>query len=496
MGSSGKQLRLHQIDAITQLRESLKSGKKRPVLKLPTGSGKTLIAANIIASAREKGKRVLVIVDAIELIDQTVAAFYDEGLHSMGVIQAKHPMTDYSRPIQIASVQTLARRQCPEFDLAIVDECHAVYETVRKLIEENPEKPFIGLSATPWAKGLGLLYDDLIQPASIRQLTDLGYVAKLKAYAPAHPDLTGVEVRAGDYDDMQLSKVMRGEKLVADIVSTWRELGDDRPTLCFCVDLAHAEMMRDRFEDAGISAGYIDGSTEPLDRKAIRRQLDAGRIKIVCSVGTMIKGVDWKFGTVIDAQPTKSLMRHVQKLGRLRPFPEWDSAIVLDHSDNLLRLGLPIDIHREKLDTTKKGEKATEQEAEVKALPKACPQCAQLAPKIDRRCSNCGFEGKRFSDIQEGTGSLVEVGGNSSGPKKPEWSAEAKERTFRELLGWCVEKGKPVQQASGKYKDRFGHWPPRKHGLSPLPPSLDTEMWIKASQIRYAKRMERLRGRA
>lgn len=490
-----KTLREHQVRAIDQLRESLRSGRKRPVLKLPTGSGKTLIASRIISSAVGRGKRVLFVVDAIELIDQTVAAFYNDGLHGIGVIQANHPMTDYSRPIQVASVQTLARRDCPPFDLCIVDECHARYATVDKLMSDNPTVPFIGLSATPWAKGMGLLYDDLIQPASIRELTDAGYVAKLRAYAPAHPDLTGVKVRAGDYDETQLSRVMRGETLVADVVSTWKQLGENRPTFCFCVDLAHAETMRDRFEQAGIGAGYIDGKTPVIDRKAVRRDLESGKIKVVCSVGTMIKGVDWVVGCIIDAQPTKSLMRHVQKLGRMRPHLEWEYALVLDHSDNLLRLGLPMDIHRSELCKAAKGEKQTK-EAETGALPKGCPKCSAVRPAGTKVCPACGFEPVRHSDMKEGAGSLAEVGGAGSGPKKAEWSPRAKELCYRELLGWCQIHNKPERQAAGKYKDRFGHWPPKKNGLAPLLPSTDTEMWIKASQIRYAKAMERKNARA
>lgn len=482
-----KELRPHQHKAIDQLRESLRTRHKRPVLRLPTGAGKTLIAAKIIANAVAKGKRVLFVVDAIELIDQTVTAFYAEGLHGIGVIQAQHPMTDYSRPIQIASVQTLARRQCPPFDLCIIDECHSRFVAHDKLMEANEAVPFIGLSATPWARGMGLWWDDLIQPASIAELTEAGYVARLEAYAPAHPDLSGVKVRAGEYDDVALSTVMRGEKLVADIVSTWKQLGQDRPTLCFCVDLAHAEMMRDRFEQAGVGAGYIDGKTEIVDRKAVRRRLEAGDIRVVCSVGTMIKGVDWKFGTVIDGQPTKSLMRHVQKLGRLRPFAEWDTALVLDHSDNILRLGLPIDIHRDTLDTTKKGEKPDAPEAEAKALPKGCPQCSAIKPPGVKACPACGFEVKRHSDLSEGAGALSLVGGEKTGPKKQDATPFEREVYFRMLLGWALKNGKDERQAAGRYREKWGTWPAKKHGLAPLQPSAEVLSFIKASQIRWAK---------
>lgn len=482
-----KVLRPHQDLAIVQLRGSMRSGKRRPVLRLSTGSGKTLIAAKIIANAIAKGKRVLFVVDAIELIDQTVAAFYSEGLYGIGVIQAQHPMTDYSRPIQIASVQTLARRPCPPFDLCIIDECHSRFKAHEKLMTDNPDTPFVGLSATPWAKGMGLWFDDLIQPASIRELTDLGYVAKLEAYAPGHPDLSDVKVRAGEYDDNALSLVMRGEKLIADIVQTWKDLGQGRPTLCFCVDLAHAEAMRDRFERSGVSAAYIDGDTEVLDRKAIRARLDAGEVKVVVSVGTMIKGVDWKFGTIIDAQPTKSRMRHVQKLGRLRPFPEWPTAIVLDHSDNILRLGLPIDIHCDTLDTSKKGEAPTSQ-PETKVVQKGCPRCSAVKPAGTKVCPSCGFENKRHSDIEEASGALQLVGGDKAGPstKKREPTREEKQAFWSMALHVDQQRQKGGKLAASLYKAKFSVWP-RGMMDSPVKPDGAFLSYEHSRRIAFAK---------
>lgn len=486
-----KILRPHQTSAIELLRASLIKGAKRPILTAPTGCGKTLIATKIIANAQAKGKRVMFVVDAVELIDQTVNAFYSEGLHSIGVIQAQHPLTDYSKQLQIASVQTLARRTPPAFDLCIIDEAHSVFAMHRKLMEDNPTVPFIGLSATPWAKGMGLLYDDLIQPASIAELTELGYVARLAAYAPSHPDLTGVSVKAGEYEDEQLSKVMQGEKLVADIVDTWKRLGENRPTLCFCVDRAHAAAMQERFQREWIGCGYIDGDTPKDQRKAIRRQLEADEIKIVVSVGTMIKGVDWKFGCVIDAQPTRSKMRHVQKLGRLRPFPEWPEAIVLDHSDNILRLGLPIDIHRDTLCTAKKGEKDEAGEAQTKYEPKPCPKCSQIKPAGMKVCP-CGFEFKvQAADIEEGAGTLARIDGKKEGPKKQEATPAEKDQFYRELRGWAALHGKEPRQADGKFKSRFGHWPARKHGLEPIQPSPETLSWITAQNIRWSKSQRR-----
>src|SRR3546814_8481057 len=104
------QLWPHPQQSIDLLRKALASGKRKPMLQVPTGGGKTRTAGAIVELMRQRDKRAVFIVDAISLIDQTVQSFYDLGLSDIGVIQADHAMTDWSKPIQVASVQTLQRR--------------------------------------------------------------------------------------------------------------------------------------------------------------------------------------------------------------------------------------------------------------------------------------------------------------------------------------------------------------------------------------------------
>ena len=106
-------LRDDQARARDQLRQSLASGKRRPIVQAPTGWGKTLLATAIAEDALAKEERVVFVAPALSLIDQTVDRFYAEGITDIGVIQANHPMTNASRAVQIASAQTLARRFRP-----------------------------------------------------------------------------------------------------------------------------------------------------------------------------------------------------------------------------------------------------------------------------------------------------------------------------------------------------------------------------------------------
>lgn len=480
-----KTLREDQTHAIAMLRASIASGCKRPLLQMPTGAGKTVVAAEIFRLARDKGKRCLFIVDAISLIDQTVKRFAEHGLHEVGVVQASHPLTDYSKPIQVASVQTLARRQVPDFDVALVDEAHRVYKAVTWLMEDNPGKVIAGLSATPWTKGLGNLYTDLLQPTSLQHQIDIGNLSPFTVYAPSHPDLSGVKVKAGDYDENDLSRVMGDETLIADVIQTWKAKADGLPTLCFCVDRAHAAAMQARFQHAGVPCGYIDGNTPREEREDVERQLNNGDIHVVTNVGCLTTGIDWAVGCIILARPTKSPALAVQMIGRgLRVNPGIDQCVILDHTDTVLRLGFPTDINRETLCTAKKGEK--QKQVQQGAEPKECPACHQLRKGGACPCGH--VPANRHSDLREGSGALeMLVGGRSEmAARKPKPSD--KSRFYRELLGYCALKGKSSNFALAMFKNRFNEWPHRKHDVQPSNPSPDTLSYIRSRQIAYAKK--------
>ena len=98
-----------QVKALDMIKGSLRSGKRRPQLQAPTGSGKTVIGAHAVTGALEKGNPVAFTVPLLSLIDQTVARFVENGivLDQIGVIQADHPLRRPQAPVQICSVETL-----------------------------------------------------------------------------------------------------------------------------------------------------------------------------------------------------------------------------------------------------------------------------------------------------------------------------------------------------------------------------------------------------
>lgn len=471
-------LRPHQDKSIALLRQSLARGNRTPLLQVPTGGGKTVIAANIINMARAKGNRVAFCVPAISLVDQTVEEFIKEGITDIGVIQANHPMRDLLKPVQVCSIQSL-RKGVIDTDMVIVDEAHRMFDTIGTWIRRT-KKPFIGLSATPWARGLGKWYDDLIVGATMAELIEQGYLSDYRVYAPSHPDLSGVRKTAGDYNQHELSEVMGERRLVADVVDTWLKLGEGRPTLCFAVDRAHAQKLQRQFEQAGIGAGYVDAFTDLIERRHVQGQLARGEIQVVCNVGCLTTGVDWDIRCIILARPTRSEMLFVQMVGRgLRTAQGKADCVILDHADNHARMGFVSDIHYGKLDDGSAEGRQTPERKE--ALPKDCPKCSFVkAPKV-RECPKCGFVPEVRSEIENEDGDLIEV---RRGKQKV--TAEDKQLFWSMANFVDRERGKGGKLAKALYRSKFGVWPKGLRDI-PTPPDSQFLSYEKSRRIAFAK---------
>src|SRR5262249_36276955 len=150
----------------------------------------------------------------------------------------------------------------------VVDEAHRMFHSANAWMDspEMADVPFIGLSATPWTKGLGRHWHKLIIAATTKGLIEAGHLSPFRAFAPSRPDLSKIRTGAGDYHEGDLGKAMNKAPLVADIVTTWLERGQDRPTICFAVNCAHAQALHRQFTVAGVAADYVDGFTDDLER--------------------------------------------------------------------------------------------------------------------------------------------------------------------------------------------------------------------------------------
>jgi DNA repair protein RadD len=484
-------LRPHQEQALDCLKDSLRRGNKRAVIDMPTGSGKTILTAAIVRGALAKNKRVAFTVPTLSLIDQTVTSFRENGiaLSDIGVVQADHPMRRPHAPVQVCSVQTLGRRAFPQVDIAIIDECHQRFLAVDRLMRENLDVIFVGLTATPWSAGLGDVWEDLVSTTSIRGLQADGYLCRTRVFAPSHPDLEGVRIVAGDYDETQLSKRMRGAKIVGDVASNWCLHGENRQALAFCVDRAHAADLHDAFSGIGVASAYIDGNTDRAERLAIMTRFAAGEIKVICSVSTLTTGIDLPNAScLILARPTKSAILYTQIVGRgLRTAPGKVDCLVLDHSDTTLQLGFVEDIRHETLRTAK-GDRARKRRPtpeRTPALPRECLACHLLIPPGAIACAECGKPSHRPSNVIVKEGELSEIGAAQA--KQARQAIEQRE-FLAQLKGFAIERNYAEGWAAHKFKAKFGDWPASHLAIS-TPPTLcgaAVRTWTRGQAIRHS----------
>jgi superfamily II DNA or RNA helicase/RNA polymerase subunit RPABC4/transcription elongation factor Spt4 len=455
-----------QVPGVEGLYQAVREGHTRIVLYAPTGYGKTQVSAHLIARALDKGTRPLFTVPAISLVNQTLEKFEAEGIRDVGIIQANHHRTNPDAQIQIASIQTLVRRHRPDVDFILVDECHLQNRQFNKMLD-SPEWSkviAIGLSATPWTKGLGLRWKKMVVGARIQQLIDAGRLSDFRIYHPRHSaDRSAVKMEKGEFVESSASEVMRSKAIVGDVIEEWQEKGPGNKTFMFCVDRNHAKAQMAAFIDCGFPFGYIDGDTPPGDRDNERgtrkwefARMRHGEIAGIASVRCLIAGVDEDVRCIVDLQLTNSEMVHQQKWGRgIRTAVGKDYLIGLDHANNNGETGLGLfsDIFYDHLDCSKPGDKAPAYSEEKKPpKPRVCTKCHLLVPAGRGVCPSCGEPVRARTNVEQHDGKLGLIDGKKSkGPEKQDF--------YSGLLGLARERGFKDGWAAQRYRERFGVWP-------------------------------------
>ena len=464
-------LRDYQVRALDGLRAQLRAGRRRPLLVSPTGSGKTVTAAELVRSAVAKGSRVLVVAHLKEIIDQTSAKL-DAYSVPHGVIQASHWRRFPNLPVQIASVQTLVRRELPPADLLIIDEAHhARAGTYSKIIEAYPKAPVVGLTATPWrgdGKGLGELFDCVVVAATPAQLIEQGHLVHFGGFSFDLPDLEGVKVRGSDYDAPALEIACNQARIVGGIVDEWRAHAGGVRTICFAVGVAHSQSIVERFRAAGVAAEHLDGETPKQEREAILERLAAGTTRVLSNVAVLTEGWDCPSATCcILACPTKSYVRYLQQVGRvLRPHPESgkDRALIFDHAGCLLSHGLPDEARDYSLEADLKRDDRDQAPGVVQCPPPCgriypaaapfCPECGTLNAKQRRDSAGAGdpeveeVEARRKIAIDE-IRHIRDV------------SLKTQAAEYKRLLKLAEHKGYKIGWAAHQFRATFGDWPRR-----------------------------------
>jgi superfamily II DNA or RNA helicase len=404
------QLRPYQEALVAQVRFQYQLGHSSVLAVLPTGGGKTVIFSHIAQSAARKGNRVCILVHRAELLDQASRSLAAMDVPH-GCIRANRKM-DLTHSVQVASVQTLARRLHlipPDFfQLLVVDEAHHTNAgTWRNVVQHFNAAKLLGVTATPIrgdGRGLGEWYQSMVLGPSSQQLTEAGFLASAKVLAPPGFDASGLRKRMGDFDQKQAAQ--RVNTIMGDCVGHYRKHLPDQTAIAFCCSVAHAEAVADLFKSAGIAAASIDGTMSNDCRQDLLQRLGSGKIKVLASCALIGEGVDVpSVGGCILLRPTESVGLHLQMIGRcLRPL-DGKRAVVLDHVGNTLRLGHHLEERNWSLDGIKK------RDGNAAPSVKVCPVCFATSPSAAQACEECGsiFPAPERHELKQVDGELVEM---------------------------------------------------------------------------------------
>lgn len=398
-------LRPYQQRAIDQLYEWFTKNDGNPCLVLPTGAGKSHIVAALCKQAVQnwKGTRILMLTHQKELIEQNSEKMR---LHwpnaPMGIYSASVGKKQLGEPITFAGIQSIAKKGhlLGHQDLVVIDECHLVNHndegSYRKLLNQlkeiNPALRVVGLTATPYRLGHGLItdkpaiFDDLIEPVAINELIHHGFLSPLKSKL-THTQLSvdGVHKRGGEYIESELQKAVDIEEKNIAIVDEVIGLADNRKAwLFFCAGVEHARHIAEALRFRGITAEVVTGETPKAERANILRDFKDGRIKALTNANVLTTGFDApSIDLIAMLRPTMSPSLYVQMAGRgLRVAEGKTDCLVLDFAGVVQQHGPITAVNPSEAGGNGKGE--------GEAPVKVCDFCFELCHLSAKFCTNCG----------------------------------------------------------------------------------------------------------
>lgn len=390
------------------------------VYVLPTGGGKTVIAAELARRAAEKGNRTLFLVHRRELLRQAVETLETAVPGAfIGVEAAGRPSVPWA-PLHVGMVQSIARRNNDvRPDIVIIDEAHhARAATWERVLARWPDAWRIGLTATPErldGKGLRAHFDHMILGPSIRDLVRDGYLAPTRVMAPyGAMDLDGVRLnKSGEYRADEVAERVT-EKTIAAAAINYHRHAPGRPAIFFGVHTEHSRRVAAELATLGYRAAHVDGNDPAARRDRVMNDLKTGALDVVCNCDLISEGFDAPgCEVVIMGAPTNSVTRYLQMAGRaMRPAPG-KTALVLDLAGNAYLHDDPDQPREWSLD-----DGAGEQRKSGPLRPKKCEGvcCLNCAPpRAPLICPQC----RRRSEAENcshGCGVCPKCGTRAGGP--------------------------------------------------------------------------------
>lgn len=483
-----------QIEVLDQVRNAFKEGHRSVMLYAPTGAGKTEMAISMLKATADNQKRSAMVLDRIVLCNQTSARLQKYNIDH-GVLQSGHWRHRPYEKIQVCSAQTLEKRgSFPGLNLMIVDEAHAQRLQTTQFIAANPDIKVIGLSASPFANGLGKTYTKVVSATTTEKLVQQKRLVPLRVFLAKEIDMIGAKKVAGEWAQNEAAE--RGIKITGDVVAEWVKktteiYGGPKKTIVFCSNVAHGADLAQKFSEAGfnfVAISYKDTDEFKAEAVADFSKPDT-KIHGLIACDILTKGFDVADVCVgISARPfTKSFMSHVQQMGRvMRSHESKDFALWLDHSGNYLRFRDDWDdLYFDGVSELKDGKEKAKKEKDDKEKKEAkCPQCNALWLGKSDTCSCCGYVRPVQSLVQAVPGEMQELSGGRA--KSEKFTAEYKESFYAQLLGYARDKGNSPGSAYYRYKEKFGVGPSMAKPEA-ISPGLEVMNWVHSRNIAWAK---------
>ena len=486
------QLRQYQEEALALLREGFAKGKRAQILYAPTGAGKTEMAIELMRATKAKGNKAAMLLDRVVLCDQTSRRLERYKIDH-GVMQAGHWRYRPYENIQVCSAQTLERRgSFPGLNLLIVDECHQTREQTVEFIKNNPDVRVIGLTASPFTKGLGKIYDHVVSPVTTKELVDQKMLVPLRVFIAKEIDMAGAKKVAGEWSQAEASD--RGMKITGDIVTEWVKktheiFNEPRKTIVFASGVDHGSHLAAKFQEQGYNFICISYRDDEEWKKQVIEDFSKPDTKITGLIATDIltKGFDVPDVMIgVSARPfSKSLSSHIQQMGRvMRGHEGKEFAIWLDHSGNYLRFREDWEeVYEQGVDKLDEGkEKAKKEPTQKEKEAAKCPVCAAFWPSGDT-CLNCGHVRERKNKVIAVEGEMVELSGTVS--------RESKQDFWNQMVWLMRYQGWSKGRASHTYREKFGVWPKGLSDTNPQMLSADTKKFIDKKLHAFLKKIGR-----
>ncbi len=453
-------LRPYQSKLIEDTAEAARQ-HKRVLVQLPTGGGKSIIFAELIRRAKEKGRDTLFLVHRRELIYQAAAHLERVGVQA-GIIMAGEPY--YPAQVQLASRDTLSRRlgrmDLGRFGLVVYDEVHhAPSKTSMQILSRINGAHVIGFTATPIRKGgqlLGDVFDAMVCGPTIPELQSQGFLCGTEYMSLPPPDLSEVETSGGDYTEKGLQE-KAVPQLIGGVVDHYMSYGGKKGIIFSCGQ-KHSHYLREDFARHGREAIVIDSRTKKDERESLEASYRASGEGILINCGIFTEGYDVPdCDTLVLARPMKSLCLYLQMAGRgLRPGPG-KRLLIIDHGANVYRHGFVEDAREWSLEKSKPKDMIEQEQSERIKRYAACPECGSMI--MGKVCHTCGHEVTNF-EIARNVREL-----KNCGLRLVEKKIKARKAPTATLAHWnaitlyCALKGWRIGTAAHRFKARFGILP-------------------------------------